>query len=298
MNDKAANFTTLSERSILDQASKNMIDPLGRDLAQKVCWKYLEGISKNDNECYPIAITGRGNPLLLLHGFDSSFLEFRRLVPLLSNKNKLYIPDLFGFGFCPRSSSNYGLKEIINHINAVINLLPKNSSIGIIGASMGGGIAMEIARQLPKRINRMLLLSPAGLIGKSVKVCRPLDKLGVWILQQKYVRKNLCKQAFANPQKSVGPPEEEIASIHLNIEGWAKSLATFARSGGVSNTALPLPDQPTKVIWGRNDRILNKTLRDKCKKLILCSHEELNDCGHLPHLDNPKFVSDTWNSIW
>ncbi len=275
-----------------------MIDPLGRDLAQKVSWKYLEGISKNDNECYPIAITGRGNPLLLLHGFDSSFLEFRRLVPLLSKKNKLFIPDLFGFGFCPRRSINYGLNEIIKHINAVINLLPKNSSIGIIGASMGGGIAMEVARQFPKKINRILLLSPAGLIGKSVKVHRPLDQLGVWILQQKYIRKRLCKQAFANPQKSVGPPEEEIASIHLNIEGWAKSLATFARSGGVSNTALPLPGQPTKVIWGENDRILSKALRDKCKKLILCTHEELNNCGHLPHLDNPQFVANTWNSNW
>ena len=49
-----------------------------------------------------MAVLGQGAPLLLLHGFDSSFLEYRRLAPLLADRFQLFIPDLFGFGFSPR----------------------------------------------------------------------------------------------------------------------------------------------------------------------------------------------------
>ena len=54
-------------------------------------------------------MVGEGEPLLLLHGFDSSFLEYRRLAPLLSERFQLFI-DLFGFGFSPRPLSGYGLR--------------------------------------------------------------------------------------------------------------------------------------------------------------------------------------------
>jgi hypothetical protein len=42
---------------------------------------------------------GSGDPILLIHGFDSSVLEFRRLLPLLSPKYETWAVDLFGFGF-------------------------------------------------------------------------------------------------------------------------------------------------------------------------------------------------------
>jgi pimeloyl-ACP methyl ester carboxylesterase len=43
-----------------------------------------------------------GTPILLLHGFDSSVLEFRRLLPLLATENETWAVDLLGFGFTDR----------------------------------------------------------------------------------------------------------------------------------------------------------------------------------------------------
>jgi len=43
-----------------------------------------------------------GTPILLLHGFDSSVLEFRRLLPLLAAQNETWVVDLLGFGFTDR----------------------------------------------------------------------------------------------------------------------------------------------------------------------------------------------------
>ena len=162
---------------------------------------------------------------------------------------------------------------------------------------MGGAIAMEIARQNPKRVNRLLLLSPAGLTGRSMPVPPVLDKLGVWFLSQPKVRLSLCKQAFAFPSTSVGEAEEQIASLHLKVPGWGRSLAAFARSGGVANCGNPKPIQPIHVMWGANDRILQNSQKEECINLIGSDFEELANCGHLPHLDHPKIVAERWLSL-
>ena len=121
-----------------------------------------------------------------------------------------------------------------------------------------------------------------------------IDQIGVWFLGRKFVRRRLCQQAFADPQKSVGPPEEQIASVHLQVPGWSKSLAAFARSGGLANCGLPLPKQPLHSIWGANDRILKGTPKKESFELLNPYVEEIENCGHLPHLDQPKFVAERW----
>ncbi len=279
----------------LDGLKGNIIDPLGLELAKKVQWKYLNGLSIDNSDLFPIAITGKGSPLLLLHGFDSSFLEFRRLAPLLIHQHQLIIPDLFGFGFCPRNkNASYGKSSIINHLSTVLNELTTEESVGVIGASMGGALAMELARHHPDKISKILLLSPAGLTGQTTSVPRPLDQLGVWFLKQRIVRKSLCRQAFANPKNSVSEPEEQIASLHLNVPGWGRSLAAFARSGGVADCGSPLPQQPVQVLWGEKDRILNKMQKNEANILLGQNYENLKDCGHLPHLDLPHIVAEKW----
>ena len=68
------------QRQLLERAARELLDPQGRALAAAVQWWPLPGQS----EPSPVAVVGAGPPVLLLHGFDSSFLEFRRLAPLLA----------------------------------------------------------------------------------------------------------------------------------------------------------------------------------------------------------------------
>ncbi len=296
-NNKAINLKNQSStaQEQLNNFKDHLLDPQARELANQVQWQYLKGLSKDKTDLYPVAILGEGPPLLLLHGFDSSFLEFRRLVPLLINHHKLLIPDLFGFGFCPRpKDAIYGLEGLIFHLNKILDVLIQESSVGLIGASMGGAIAMELARSNPDKINRLLLLAPAGLTGSKLYIPRPLDRLGVCFLRQSFVRKGLCRQAFADPNHNVGAPEEQIASLHLNSPGWGRSLAAFARSGGIANCGNPLPKQPLHVLWGAKDKILNETQKKESITLLGDRIEELEECGHLPHLDLPKIVAEKW----
>ena len=278
-------------KTLWNSIKGELLDPKARTLAEHLEWWELPELSIDGS--FPVAVVGQGPPLLLLHGFDSSFLEYRRLAPLLSQHFQLFIPDLFGFGFSPRPlDAIYGPDKVLNHLDAVLEHIPKGSQCGLIGASMGGSVAVEMARRQPHRIERLMLLAPAGLTGRPMPVPPLLDRFGAWFLSRPGVRRGLCRQAFADPDANVGAAEEQIASLHLQCPGWAEALAAFARSGGFAGCGTPLPDQPLHVIWGDNDRIL-RAPQKKAAALILNDRiEQFEDCGHLPHIDQPDRVAE------
>ena len=76
----------------LRAAAEQLIDPQGRELARAVRWLELDLPGLDPTLRWPVAVLGEGQPVLLLHGFDSSLLEFRRLAPLLASRYQLWIP--------------------------------------------------------------------------------------------------------------------------------------------------------------------------------------------------------------
>ena len=288
---------TTTSRELLENAAASLLDPQGRALAAAVQWWNLDGLAGS----WPLAVVGEGAPLLLLHGFDSSLLEFRRLAPLLASHHRLIIPDLYGFGFTPRpGDGDYSPRGVLAHLEALLAALDDrypDQPLGLIGASMGGSVAVELARRQPQRCNRLLLLAPAGLTGRPMPLPPLLDGLGVRFLSLPGVRRSLCRSAFADPDSGVGPPELEIASLHLQAPGWGEALRRFARSGGFAGCGEPLPPQPLAVLWGANDRILRAPQKRAAQALLGERLRELPACGHLPHIDQPQLVADTWLAI-
>ncbi|MFM8604653.1 MAG: alpha/beta fold hydrolase [Cyanobium sp.] len=283
----------LGGRELVERAADGLLDPQARSLAAAVQWWEIPSLEG----AWPVAVLGEGPPLLLLHGFDSSFLEFRRLVPLLAAQHRLLIPDLYGFGFSPRASDgDYAPAGVLRHLEGLLQVAERKApgAVGLIGASMGGSVAVELARRCPQRIARLLLLAPAGLSGRPMPLPPVLDVLGVRLLALPGVRRGLCRSAFADPDASVGPAELEIASLHLQTPGWADSLRRFARSGGFAGCGDPLPSQPLQALWGADDRILRPPQKRAALALLGDRVRELEHCGHLPHLDQPAVVADTW----
>ncbi|MFM8936064.1 MAG: alpha/beta fold hydrolase [Vulcanococcus sp.] len=284
-----------AQRQLLERAATQLLDPQGRTLAAAVQWWELPGWA----DAWPVAVLGQGTPVLLLHGFDSSHLEFRRLAPLLVPHHQLIIPDLFGFGFCPRPAGGaYSPRRVLEHLEALLREAQRGlqvEAVGLIGASMGGSVAVELARRQPQAITRLLLLAPAGLTGRPMPVPPLLAPLGARFLGLPAVRRGLCRTAFADPDRDVGPAELEIASLHLQCPGWATALAAFASSGGFAGCGEPLPSQPIQVLWGANDRILRPPQKRAAQTLLGERIRELPACGHLPHIDQPATVAQIWH---
>ena len=156
---------------------------------------------------------------------------------------------------------------------------------------MGASAAIQLAKEIPHLIDEIILLSPAGLFGESKNIPFPLNQIGASFLSLPQVRKSLCRQAFAYPDKNVGPMEEQIASIHLGCPGWKNSLASFAKSGGFAGTYKFIQNIPIKTICGENDRILGKRELSKIRKIKKLNFVGLQNCGHLPHIDSPTIAS-------
>ena len=110
-----------------ESAKVSLLDPLGVYMANDVKWIKL---NQNWNSLkFPVVMGGKGQPILLLHGFDSSFLEFRRIYKSLKRNFQVIVPDLLGFGFSPRYATNeYNSSKIISHLIDLLRTLkiPKN----------------------------------------------------------------------------------------------------------------------------------------------------------------------------
>ena len=286
------NFNSLNDLNIdfFNKIKLTIQDPLGLEISNDVCWIRLD--EKWNSSKFPVVLGGTGMPILFLHGFDSSFLEFRRIYPFLKNQFQIIIPDLLGFGFSPRFATNqFNSNNIISNLIDIIDALKITKKLKIVGASMGGSVAINLAKEIPNFIDKIILLSPAGLFGQSKIIPFPLNQLGATFLSFPQVRKNLCRQAFAYPDVNVGLMEEQIASIHLGCPGWRNSLASFARNGGFAGTYEFMQKISIKTICGANDRILRQKEINNIRKIDQLNFVGLQNCGHLPHVDLPSLSS-------
>ncbi len=273
-----------------ESAKISLLDPLGLHLANDVKWIKL---NQNWNSLkFPVVIGGKGQPVVLLHGFDSSFLEFRRIYQSLKSNFQVIIPDLLGFGFSPRcATKEYNPPKIISYLIDLLKTLQITNNLKIIGASMGGATALNLAFEMPDSFDKIILLSPAGLFGEPKSIPFPFNQIGASFLGLPQVRKSLCRQAFAFPDECVGEMEEQIASIHLGCKGWRNSLASFAKSGGFAGTHKYIQNIPIKTVCGENDRILGKKELKNIRKIEKLNFVGLQNCGHLPHVDLPALSS-------
>ena len=270
-----------------EKAKMSILDPLGLEISNDVKWIKLG--EKWNSSAFPVVFRGEGQPILFLHGFDSSYLEFRSIYHPLRKNFQVIIPDLLGFGFSPRFATNqYSPSKIISNLVDVIDSLKIDTKLKIVGASMGGSVAIMLANEIPDFIDKIMLLSPAGLFGDAKNIPFPLNQIGASFLGLPGVRKTLCRQAFAYPEKCVGKMEEQIASIHLGCKGWRNSLASFAKSGGFSGTQKYIKSISIKTVCGENDRILGKKEIQNIKKIEKLNFIGLQNCGHLPHIDLPS----------
>lgn len=241
---------------------------------------------------------GEGNPpILLLHGFDSSVLEFRRLLPLLAQSHQTWAVDLLGFGFGDRVSSlTFSPGEIAVHLQAFWQQVIQRPAI-LVGASMGGAVAISLTLKYPEMVDKLVLLDSAGL-AKPPKIGKlmfpPFDRLATGFLRNPRVRQSISQAAYFD--KSFANEDARICTeLHLGCSYWQEALVAFTKSGGYGSFAEQLPEiqQPTLIIWGENDQILGIKDASQFESLIPQSQLVwLSNCGHVPHLEQPLLTAE------
>jgi pimeloyl-ACP methyl ester carboxylesterase len=238
-----------------------------------------------------------GVPILLIHGFDSSVLEFRRLLPLLAGENETWAVDLLGFGFTDRVADiAYSPTAIKTHLYYFWKTLIQQPVI-LVGASMGGATAIDFTLTYPDVVQKLVLIDSAGLKGGSPLsklMFPPLDALATGILRSLKIRDRISRAAYKNSSLA-SVDALYCGALHLQMPSWQEALVSFTKSGGYSAFKLPKLaqiTQPTLILWGDSDQILGTGDAKKFNKIIPQNQLIwIQDCGHVPHLEQPQITA-------
>ncbi|MEG4498060.1 alpha/beta hydrolase [Microcoleus sp. F10-C6] len=249
----------------------------------------------------PIATTyvrqGRGNtPIVLIHGFDSSLFEFRRLLPLLAAENETWAVDLLGFGFTERLAGlAFSQKAIATHLYYFWKTLISQPVI-LVGASMGGAAAIDFTLTHPEAVKKLVLIDSAGFAVTSNKgkfLIPPLGYLATSFLRNPKIRQRISINAYFD-KKLASLDAQTCAALHLEMPNWNQALIAFTKSGGYGGFRDKLShiQQQTLILWGKQDRILGTADAEKFARAIGNSQLIwIPDCGHVPHLEKPEITA-------
>jgi pimeloyl-ACP methyl ester carboxylesterase len=105
-----------------------------------------------DGAAFHVARTGRGQPLLLLHGWPEFWLTWEPVMTRLADRFTLYAPDLLGFGDSDKPDGPHGPDRHAADMLALMDALGLDQA-GIVGHDVGGGLMQPLARTAPERIS-------------------------------------------------------------------------------------------------------------------------------------------------
>ncbi|MDJ0708102.1 MAG: alpha/beta hydrolase [Leptolyngbyaceae cyanobacterium MO_188.B28] len=243
---------------------------------------------------------GQGDPppILLLHGFDSSVLEFRRLFPLLAAKAETWTMDLLGFGFTDRTGiPGFDPGSIKLHLHSFWRQKIRRPMV-LIGASMGGAAAIDFVLTYPDCVEKLVLIDAVGFATESAMtklMFPPFDGWATAFLRNPWVRRRISQTAYCD-RSFVTPDAELCASLHLQLPNWSEALIAFTKSGGYTFLSQKISQiqPPTLIIWGEQDKILGRQDASRFEQAIVNGQLIWTpDCGHVPHLEKPQSTAQT-----
>ena len=141
--------------SFLPASIQQLTEPSSIDLAIQIQQADINTslVAQPISTSYVCQGTG-GIPIVFLHGFDSSLLEFRRIIPIIAAQQQVWAIDLLGFGFTERlAECPFSSKSIYTHLQAFWHKMI-NQPIILIGVSMGGAAAIEFTLNYPEAVTK------------------------------------------------------------------------------------------------------------------------------------------------
>lgn len=256
----------IEEQSCIDAAKR--MDRVPVPVPEDISLSGSVGISYIHWPAKKTAISKRRSPpLLLIHGFDSSGLEYRRLGPKLADNGvDTYAVDVLGWGFTQYDGVNsFSAESKVKALESFVDtMFGKDAPFCIAGASLGGAVAIELAALKGDICAGLILIDAQGFVdgvGPMAKLPVPLAKLGVGVLRSIPLRNSANQMSYFDKATFATEEAQVIGRLHCLRDGWTEAMVSFMQSGGFSPSAkIPLISSPSLVLWGRQDGILEGKL--------------------------------------
>ncbi len=217
---------------------------------------------------------GEGRPLLLLHGAGATARLWHRQSGPLSGRFRVIAPDLPGFGGSARGPEIKSVRDYARFLSQFIGSL-NIDRVSVLGSSMGGWTALWLSADYPALVERLALVSPAGVY-RPGSVPMTVDEV-MREIEKYYVPVS-------------GGALSDAASDELSNA--VDTIRSMDMAGGFIpdiETELPKIKAPTLIIWGSEDRVIPPSYAEIFTRAIPGARLKIMEgAGHLPYVERPE----------
>jgi len=221
-------------------------------------WVELKELSL-DGEPVRFRVTGAGPDVVVVHGLSGSWRWWSLVVERLAARMRLHFVELPHLGRLRAGELAPWLARLLD----TAGLGP----VDLVGHSLGGLVAAELAATEPGRVRRLALVAPAGipcgrgLVGRSLPLLRELYDVRAEL-------PTIVADAFR-----AGP----TTLLHGAVYVWERDLR--AELGAI--------DAPTLLVWGDRDRLVPARVAEEWQARLPRSRFVQLPCGHVPMWEAP-----------
>jgi pimeloyl-ACP methyl ester carboxylesterase len=257
---------------------------------------------------------GSGSPIVFIHGIGSSgYIEWRFNLERFSRSHRVFAPDLPGYGRSDKPrTARYGIPYFARTIDRYMTSRRLRNAT-VVGTSMGGRIALEVALSYPDRVGRLVVVNSLGLGRPKIQPYYPvmlMPRLGETLLRGmkhglRWAPSPVIRRFAARFIGARGDLEKTMSDEYLDdlremyaAEGYPAAYLATVRSIASPRSYLGALDvtrrlssikAPVLIIWGANDPLFPVEQATRAHKLLPTSRLAIIEgAGHTPQAERPE----------
>lgn len=240
-------------------------------------------------------ISGKGDPILLLHDAQSSLNTWSGWTEKLSEKQQVVSVDLPGFGLsAPHPQGSYSAFMYASFLDSFLQKL-NLKKVSIAGCGLGAQIAWQFAAESPQRVDKLILLDAPGFEDKSSSwidwlASTPVINRVLWkVTPRSFVRLSLV-DVWADDARVT----DTLVQRHFDLSLLPGHRKAFTDRASVRDNRPPIDlieriSAATLILWGAEDtRISPEHAYDFHKRIRGSLIKIYRNTGHWPQEENPE----------
>ena len=276
--------------------------PSGRSPWLDVDWREHQRWVTIDGRRVNVIELGSGPPVVFIHGLSGSWQNWLEQLPVFAREHRVITFDLPGFGASDMPREKITIRGYGRFVDALLDELGV-SSAAVVGNSMGGFIGIELAIRFPERVERLVLVSAAGLSIEYLRNERALALLNVaenrlaaysgWLASRSDAlarRPGARRMIFGIVAHRADLLPGPLVAEQVRGSGKPGFLPALD-----ALTDYPIRDRlgeiacPTLIVWGAEDKLVPARDADEFARLIPNSRKVVwPDTGHVAMLERPE----------
>jgi len=257
---------------------------------------------------------GHGTPVLFIHGLGSSgYIEWRFNLETAAATHRVFAPDLPGFGRSDKPRARYGIPYFTRFIERYLESRHL-SSAAVVGASLGGRIALELTLERPRLVSKLVLINSLGLGRPNARVSYGLvtiPRVGEAVMGMardalrwappSWIRsfagrytgssadpKRLMDDTYLDQLRELYAAEGYHDAYLTTIRSLVSPRALFGAQYDLTNRLNEL-NVPVQLIWGADDPLFPVAHASRAHALIARSRlAVIEGAGHTPQAERPE----------